>query len=257
MMMETKKSFAGIIPDYTFFVAHSTEALETKKALLDQIAKWRLAPADPISLLDFGCGDGELLEHLVTHSPQLTGKALALTLIEPVEISREIAIARLNAQSLVSLFAAKKLPKRLSESFHLIIANHTLYYVPDLTQTVARLLATLRSDGLFLVTLASDKDALVQYWYNQFRRLGMKVPYNVHSDLVQVLKSIGASYRIQEIPSQLDFEDTTENRTKIAHFLLGEYLEKAGTAALTYFDRYLHHKRISMPEYGDLFIISS
>ncbi len=80
---------------------------------------------------------------------------------------------------------------------------------------------------------------MVEIWIAGFRLLGRDAPYNTAEDVEAALQQSGAAYEKQEVPYELTFPDTEENRMRIIRFLLADHLAKMPhRPLLDLFDRY-------------------
>ncbi|MCS6783379.1 MAG: class I SAM-dependent methyltransferase [Gloeomargarita sp. SKYG98] len=85
----------------------------------------------------------------------LPPEQLAITLVEPDVSYRRRAVQQLLPYSRLPVTHDPQLPTDLELSFHLILCNHVLYYVPDLRQTPRQLLQARHPQGLFLAERTS------------------------------------------------------------------------------------------------------
>lgn len=244
-MTSTEKDFAPIQSDYEFFVAHATEAEADLTAYLDWLGELRLG-VGPIRLLDFGCGPGTFTELFLVRAGWPADQ-VELALVEPVDDYRRAAIERLQGHATSPVHAWAQLPEGLVEPFDLALSNHVFYYVPALREELARIVRALKPDGAFLAAIAGNDNALIQVWIEAFAWLGRPVPYHTAEAFEDALGTLRFPFRRKEVRYTLAFPDSEENRGKILHFLLGEYLGAIPRAtALGFLDPYAANHRIEM-----------
>jgi trans-aconitate 2-methyltransferase len=249
-----EKDFGPIADDYAFFERHATEAEEDARAYLEPLRA--VIPADgTVRMLDFGCGTGTFTARLLAQ----TGwppERLQLTLVEPQESRRSQAAARLAQFTHASLHESASLPDGLAGRFNVVLANHVLYYVPDLRAHLAKLIDSLSPPGIFLCAIAARTNALIQFWITGFGLLGREIPHHTSEQVEAALKELNANYEKQQVPYILSFPDTTENRMRIIRFLLAEHLAKIPHGPLIeLFDQYADSRRINMQTASDHFTI--
>jgi SAM-dependent methyltransferase len=215
-----------------------------------------IVPADgTVRMLDFGCGSGTFTARLL----QRTGwqpEGLALTLVEPVESVRRQAVARLAAFTASPAANSATLPAGLAGSFDFVLANHCLYYVPDLRGQLAKLIEALSAGGVFATAIAARTNALIEFWIVGFELLGRTIPYHTSEEVEAALEELGADYKKQQVAYELTFTDTLENRLRIVRFLLAEYLaEMPQRPLLELFDRYSHSGRVNIRTASDHYAV--
>lgn len=232
------KDFGAIADDYTFFMTHATEAEQDAAAYREQLADLRQRHA-PFRLLDFGCGTGEFSARYLS----LLGwpaSDVELTLIEPVAQQRLSAIERLSPFSQHLPRGASSLAELEAAQFDIIVANHSLYYVHDLSQTLVQMFDRLSPGGRQHLAIAGWDNVLLQFWKVGFGLLQRDVPYYAAEDVVDWFETHAIRYRRFAVPYRLRFADTSENRLRILRFLFGEYLTEISPACLLpEFDRYV------------------
>lgn len=254
MSKNPAKDFGPIAADYAFFETHATEPENDARAYAEHLAG--ILPAEgPIRLLDFGCGSGSFSLRFL----QQTGwpaDRLRLTLVEPVEAARQQAIVRLREKTVHPIIDAATLPDGVAGSFDVVLANHSLYYVPALPGLTTRLLAALAPAGVFVTAIAGRTNALVAFWIAGFGALGREVPHHTSEDVEAALQASGAAYDKQVVPYELTFPDTEENRMHILRFLLGDNLAQMPLQQLlSMFDQHAHAGRIEMRTGCDHFTV--
>lgn len=245
-MSETTKAFGPIAEDYAFFQAHSTEATADVAGYLATLAQYPF-PAGPIRMLDFGCGDGGFSARFHA-AARFDPHRLHLTLLEPDSVYRNQAVERLSPFTAHPIQAYATLPEDLSESFELILSNHALYYVPDLTDTVTRLLRLLATPGLFLTAMAGTENRLIQFWTLGYGLLNRPIPYFTGADLLKLLNQMSQPYQQHFQNYELRFPDSTGNHLRILRFLMGQdFAEQLQPALLAEFDRFVQAGQVTMP----------
>lgn len=256
MKNHSGKDFGPIADDYAFFEEHATEAEQDLRAYQECLRE--LAPArGTVRMLDFGCGSGTVTARFLQQAGWPPAR-VQLTLVEPVESARRQARARLAGLTQVPLVESAALAAGSVGCFDVILANHVLYYVPDLEGQLARLLAALSASGLFVTAIAARTNALIEFWMAGFRWLGREIPYHTAEDVEVALRKLGANYRRQPVAYELTFPDTEENRRRILRFLLADYLTQLPPRPLLeLFDQYHHAGRILIRTTSDHFTIRS
>ena len=256
MSKNPAKDFGPIADDYAFFEKHATEAEQDALAYAERLAG--VVPAEgTIRLLDFGCGSGTFTARFLDQTSWPPAR-LRLTLVEPVESARRQAVARLVGYTEHPVAESAALPGGVSAGFDVVLANHVLYYVPELREQLAGLIAALSPSGVFVTAIAPRTNALIEFWIAGFRSLGTEIPYNLAEDVEAALRGLGAEYQKKLVGYQLTFPDTEENRMRILRFLLAEYLAHLSLRPLLdLFDHYAHSGRINIRTASDHFTIRS
>jgi trans-aconitate 2-methyltransferase len=254
MSQHPEKDFGPIADDYAFFENHATEAEQDTRAYLERLRE--IVPAEgTLRMLDFGCGSGTFTARFLQQAGWPPGR-LQLTLVEPVDSARRQAVARLAGFTETPAAASATLPARLAASFDLILANHVLYYVPDLQGHLAKLIDALSASGVFVTAIAARTNALIELWITGFRLLGREIPYNTAEDVETALQELGADYQKQRVAYELSFPDTAENRMRIIRFLLADHLaQMPQRPLLEWFDQYRDSGRINIPTASEHFTI--
>lgn len=254
MSKDPAKDFGAIADDYSFFERHATEAREDVRAYAEEL-RGRLPESGMVRMLDYGCGTGGFTARFLDELGW-PPERVALTLAEPADGVRRQAVQRLAGRSATPIVESATLPAERSGPFDLILANHVLYYVPDLRENLARLAGSLAAGGTFVTAIAGRSNALIQFWIAAFEKLGREVPYNVAEDLEQALQELGASYAKRSAPYELAFEDNEANRMRILRFLLADYLPQLPREFLLgLFDRHARNGRIEIRTASDHFAV--
>src|SRR5262244_2008979 len=181
MSQTSSKPFERIRDAYAFFQQHATETEADIRAYLPHLRV--VATGDqPIRMLDFGCGDGQFTAALLDRAPWLPAR-LQLALVEPDDVYRHQAVARLQSCTTQPVRAWPALPPHLQACFDLVLANHVLYYVPDLDSTLAALFRTLATPGLFLTAMAGQRSIFAQWCQQCFAWLGQPYPFHSAEDV--------------------------------------------------------------------------
>jgi trans-aconitate 2-methyltransferase len=250
MNNEPAKDFGEIADDYEFFVAHATEAQEDARAYTAQLGQI-VPPGGIVRMLDFGCGSGDFTARLLGEVGWLPER-LRLTLVEPVESIRRQAIARLERFTESAISESSSLPPDLVARFDVVLSNHVLYYVPELSAVLRQLAGALAPMGVLLAAIAGLHNVLIQFWLAGFTLLDREVPYNTSEDVEDALRELGMNYEKQQVAYELRFPDTEENRMRIVRFLLADHLaDMPHRPLLDMFDRYSKAGRIEIQTASD------
>ena len=256
MTKNPAKDFGPIADDYAFFETHATEAANDAEAYVKRL-EGSVPVAGPIRLLDFGCGSGTFTARLLDQAGLPPGR-LRMTLVEPVESARRQAVARTAGFSDHPAVESATLPGGTTSSFEVVLANHSLYYVPGLASQLAGLIDALSPAGVFMTAIASRANALIEFWIVGFGLIGREIPYNTAEDVEAGLAQSGAVYAKRQVPYELAFPDTEENRMRIIRFLLAEHLaQMPRQPLLDLFDRYAHSGQIKIETVSDHFTVRS
>jgi SAM-dependent methyltransferase len=250
MSKNPAKDFDEIASEYVFFEQHATEAQEGARAYQADVAT--IKPADGIvNLLDFGCGSGTFTVRFLEQT-SWPPERLRLTLVEPAESARRKAVARLARFTASPIVESSALPIAFDRRLDIALANHVLYYVPDLEATLSQLIAALAPTGVFLVAIAARTNVLVELWIAGFNLLGREVPYNTSEDIEITLQALNANYEKHRVPYELSFPDSDENRMRIIRFVLADHLaQMPQQPLLEWFDQFSHAGRIEIHTASD------
>src|SRR5262245_58333469 len=237
MTKNPAKDFGPIADDYAFFEEYSTEGEQDARAYVERLAG--IVPAEGmIRLLDFGCGSGTFTARFLNQAGWPPAR-LRLTLVEPVESARRQAVARLARHTEHPVADSAALPGDVIASFDVVLANHALYYVPELQNQLAGLIGALTPSGVFVTAIAGRTNALIEFWKAGFGLLGREIPYNLAEDVEAALRELKAEYQKQQVAYEVTFADTEENRMRILRFLLAEHLaQMSHRPLLDLFDQY-------------------
>lgn len=250
----TTKDFGAIADDYAFFMAHATEAEQDAAAYREQLAEMRPRHT-PLRLLDVGCGTGEFSERYLSLL-NWPAEALELSLVEPVAQQRISAIERLSRFCRLPPAAAASLTEWRHGQFDIIVANHALYYVHDLSQTLSQMSDMLAPGGRQQLAIAGWDNVLLKLWTIGFGLLQREVPYYAAGDVADWCRAHSIGYRRISVPYRLRFPDTPENRLRILRFLFGEYLtEISPERLLPEFDPYTVGGCVDIETCSDHFVI--
>jgi SAM-dependent methyltransferase len=242
----SSKHFGPIRDDYAFFLQHSTEAEADLHAYVPHLQGLSMADA-PIRMLDFGCGDGGFTAAFLVRSGW-PPERVWLSLVEPDATYRQQAVERLQACTPHTVQAWPEPPPYLLACFDVILANHVLYFVPDLTGTLWAILRALATPGLFLTAMAGRANGLAQFCYRCFDLLGKAFPFWICEDFEAALASLGEAYSAEDVHYELAFADAEEHRLSIGRFLMGsDYDAVPRQAILEGFDRYSCAGKVAMP----------
>lgn len=146
------------------------------------------------SLLDIGCGTGELLNHFNKMGWNVNG-------IEPNSSARSFAVKNYN----IPVFAENGLDKFDKESFDVISMWHVLEHVPDLNGRMIQLKKLVKNDGLLIIALPNlnSPDAIKYgpHW------AGLDVPrhlYHFTKDTFQTLLQKHNMELLESVPMKFD-----------------------------------------------------
>jgi 2-polyprenyl-3-methyl-5-hydroxy-6-metoxy-1,4-benzoquinol methylase len=252
----SKKHFDSIHDHYAFFQAHSTEADQCAKAIAAHLSgHTQLGPAT--RLADFGCGDGDFLLSVLNRLGQsVRQNDVHLSLLDLDPTYLEMAEAKARQLGFTKITAAKTL-ESLATKHDVIISNHVLYYVSDLTACLSSLYSHVAPGGRLLITLADNTNALIESWRLYFSLLGESVPYHLSDAFELQLRHFNLSYTIESISSALTFPDTPYARDSILRFLLGSYFPRVSNIFeyRSHLDRYSDGKTVTMSLKDNLFVI--
>lgn len=216
------EDFDPIAADYAFFETHATEAEQDVKAVHRHAKVWRTG-TQALHFLDFGCGTGTFTERFL-EALQLDPGRLHLHLVEPGPDNLKKAVECLAAFSSHPVQAGPTLPVDLPQNFNLVLANHVLYYVPDLTATLSTFAGCLAPGGRLIINMAGRDNALIRFWEAGFSAIGTSIPYRIAEDVETAMAGIGLVFEKETIPYSIRFEDKAVNRLRIMRFLFGPQL---------------------------------
>jgi SAM-dependent methyltransferase len=236
--------FGEISASYAFFLAHSTETA-AQIAALSPLVRATFAGGKAARLLDFGCGDGAFLASVIDRAGVAVGGALSVHLVEPVATLRARAAGRLRRVPGLQVAAAADLEAAATAAFDLILANHSLYYVPDPARTVQALCARCAGGGAIVVAMLDRANALAVLWRAGYAAIGAPFPYCLAEDVADALAACGSAPRATPIAYCIDFPDTAAARGNLVRFLFGpEIAARHGLRLARLFDRHSRGNRI-------------
>jgi SAM-dependent methyltransferase len=254
MSKDPAKDFGAIADDYVFFETHSTEAEADTQAYLDRLADWK-PPNEAVRMLDFGCGSGTFTARFVEQTGW-SSERLELTLVEPAEAVRTLAVERMSKLARSPIAASASVADGVAGAFDIVLANHVFYYVPDVEVHLQRLVAAIAPGGMLLVAIAGRTNALIEFWLAGFGGLGSEVPYNTSEDVAAALERLNVAYDKELVPYRLSFVDTEENRLKLIRFLLAEHLaEMSLDPLIALFDKFSRGDRIEIETASDHYVV--
>lgn len=142
-------------------------------------------------MLDYGCGTGDLLQHMNNNQWDVVG-------VEPSESARNIAIGK-------GLTVYPELNKELKDKFHIITAWHVVEHIHDLKDTIRSLRKLLHDDGKLLLAVPNSASYDAQH-YKEFWA-GYDVPRHLYHFTPDTFKTLASKtkLKIQKIiPMKLD-----------------------------------------------------
>lgn len=139
------------------------------------------------SLLDYGCGTGELIHQAQNHGWQVKG-------VEPNTKARNIASSKLPGQIVESTDFLD-----ISDQFDIITLYHVLEHIHTLNKTVAQLLSKLKPNGFMLIAvpnpISPDSQAYDNHW------AGWDVPRHLYHFTYSSILEFGKRNRLTLIQS--------------------------------------------------------
>lgn len=256
MTADASKDFGPIRDDYAFFESHSDEADADLAQYRDPAAAaLRARDGAPLRLLDFGCGPGGFSARFLAQLG-CPPERLRLTLVEPEPGYRAAAVRALAPFTTHAIAAHGALPADARRGFDLIVANHCLYYVPRLGDTLPQLLDALAPGGALLAAFAGRENALLRMWDACFAMLGGPMTYHTAEDLDALVAGLGRSATGGRARYRLRFPDTAADRWRILRFLMAERAARLpAAAALALFDPYAQAGVVDLPTEHRHFVV--
>lgn len=218
----TTKDFGLIEDEYLFFMQSTTEAECDRAAHLWSLRD-RFAERDHVRFLDFGCGAGHFTQSLLAewnYNPAL----LECSLVEPVVQHLHEAASRVSRFSDRKVQAYASIDDLLPDCCDFLLANHSCYYVECAVEVTRRLLASIRPGGTGILAVAGEDNFLIQMWQAGFASAGMSVPWWTAEDYLSILKKMSVHVDRKDVPYQIRFIDTRDNRMKLLRFLFADHL---------------------------------
>ncbi len=151
-----------------------------------------LAPG--IRVLDFGCGNGEMLAYLMRGDGRgWEGCPLELGVgIDRPSLAPVLAGAATRLGSRLPVLFSCAPPGAFPGQFDLVISHEVVYLLPDLEKTFRGLFASLRTGGtIHLATGCHRENALYRRWRREFARLGVQTHIYGVVDLTRALAEAG------------------------------------------------------------------
>ena len=252
---KTTKDFGPIHDDYCFFQSHSTEAAQDRAQYLTELAAINRQQSE-FTVLDFGCGDGEFSAPFLAQAA-FPSKTLRLALVEPVGPNLVKAVDHLSSYTMHPIASWTELPDNYVNQEDLVLANHVLYYVPDLTATTQALVRALRAGGRWLTSMAGRENLLIQIWFACFDMIGEPLPFWVAANFATILDQQTVPYKKYLVRYRLAFEDTERHRRSILRFLLGDHFAKVPLRdALELFSAYTAQGKIDTEVWHHHFVVT-
>lgn len=139
-----------------------------------------------ISMLDVGCGDGDSLNKILRVLQIEYGYEVNVTAIDPLLDKMPQAKTNLPNATLVSNIIENYKTNKL---YDFVNATQSLYYMPNKTTALRKMIALTKPRGLIIVTLCS-KDCILSRLH--FELYGIESPYwTTAEDAVNILKREG------------------------------------------------------------------
>lgn len=247
------KDFGLIADDYSFFMAHATEAERDAAQYARELTVFE--QRRPTRMFDFGCGTGAFTERLLLLL-DWPPEALELALAEPVREQRAEAAQRLSRFTRHAIETIEAPLAGCRPRFDVVVANHVLYYVEDLAATLEQLSGSVAPGGKLLLAIAGWDNPLLGLWRTGFGLLGQPVPYYASEDVDAWLRQSGTAYRRTAVPYRLRFPDSAGNRRKILRFLFGEHFAALPEPRLlAEFDGYVAHGNVEIDTSSDHYVV--
>ncbi len=166
------------------------------------------------SVLDFGCGPGTLSLEIAKHVATVTGVDISSGMISVAN-----SLAKDQCNSNVVFLLASIFDNSLKEqSFDVIVAFNVLHFVND-ANTINRLQALLKPDGLFISATAcvKEKISLLRLLTFPLSRIGVIPPMQAYSfhDLENIIKK--GNFKILETQKLSRLPDYFIVAQKIQH----------------------------------------
>ncbi len=250
-----RKNFDPIQEAYAFFLAHSTEAqndLGAMEPYLQQVIKNQTS----ISILDFGCGDGQFLMSVLDKMSRST-QQIDVTLVEIADVARSKAKRLLESMPAVKVRSRTSLPTERGLGLDLIISNHALYYVPNLAHVLSTFKHLLNADGAMLLSMAGSRNVLIDIWSKGFALLGREIPYYVSENVATTLDELDMGFAVIDVPYVIHCEDSPGHRQHLLTFLFGEYLAQMHRGkAMALLNPYVRSGQLEISTSHELFVVT-
>ncbi|MEV4383267.1 class I SAM-dependent methyltransferase [Streptosporangium sp. NPDC049644] len=134
------------------------------RSLIDHLAE-QLELAGTETLLDVGCGNGFVLEHLRPHLAD--GRIIGLDIAPGVLQAAEARLAGVATPCEWVEGSADDLSAFGDDSFDRVIATYMMHYVPDIDRCLAEVRRVLRPGGRFVLT-TDRPDSMVEMYQTHF-----------------------------------------------------------------------------------------
>lgn len=110
----------------------------------------KVLPENSISILDIGCGGGSLIKYLVSKNRKYKLYGLDHS-EEMVSLSKNVNKKVINnGQAFIECGSVTKLPFE-NETMHIVMANETVQFWPDISESFSEIKRVLKKDGLFFI----------------------------------------------------------------------------------------------------------
>ncbi|WP_168192660.1 class I SAM-dependent methyltransferase [Undibacter mobilis] len=148
--LQTRQFFDAVAPGWTARYTQDA-AVAARIARFHDAVQTRLSP--PASILDFGCGSGDIALSLAATGYTLTGFDLSTQMIEQAQ--------RADTEQRVAWIARGKQGDNLpfeDASFDAIVTSSVLEYLPALNVTLGEFVRVLRPGGWLIATVPDMRD---------------------------------------------------------------------------------------------------
>ncbi|MCS5490980.1 class I SAM-dependent methyltransferase [Algoriphagus limi] len=181
----------GSYYEFPEYYSHQDESKGLIQGIYNQIRKINISKKYNLisslgtdkSILDIGCGTGELLKHFQEKSWNVTG-------VEPNKNARQLAKKKLESKVYKSL-------KKVAEdrSFDIISLFHVLEHVHDLRKSLKKILTILKSDGYIILALPNHQSKDAKKYKNYWA--GWDVPRHLYHFDPESVKNLAEKYNLE------------------------------------------------------------